>query len=81
MPPDNDIAPPRSRQRWFVCIEYGEGLKIELPSDGEQDALRAGIDHYRRDRRGIAKVGYYGFRARVIVHGEAELREFARQCG
>jgi hypothetical protein len=69
----SDFMPLRAPQRWFKCIEYESGLKIELPFADEQEAVAAGIAHLKLDLRGTVKVGYYGFRSRVIVYAAPEL--------
>ncbi len=63
----------RAPRRWFACIEYAPGLKIELPYEDEDMAIAAGIAHLEREQSGTIKIGYYGFRSRVIVYSADEL--------
>ncbi len=69
-----DFVPLRAPQRWFKCMEYGPGLKIELPFADEASAVEAGVEHIQSGMTGVVKIGYYGFRSRVIVYAEPELR-------
>ncbi len=73
--------PQRAPERWFKCVEYAHGLEIELPFESEAEALESGIAHVRAGFGGAAKVGYYGFRSRIIVYAAAELHDFAHKCG
>ena len=68
-----NFVPLRAPQRWFMCIEYAPGLKVELPYADEAIAIAAGIAHVKSGQNGVAKIGYYGFRSRVIVYAAAEL--------
>ncbi len=72
---DAETVPPRAPKRWFRCIEYAAGLKVESPYGSELDALNAAAAHVCSGDGGHVKVGYYGFRSRVIVLTDAELRQ------
>ncbi len=69
----SDAVPLRAPQRWFKCIEYVPGLKVELPYENESAAIAAGIAHLNAGHSGVVKIGFYGFRSRVIVYTAIEL--------
>ena len=73
IPFTTDSVPLRAPRRWFKCIEYAGGLKIELPQPDEAAAIAAGIEHLDAGHGGTVKIGYYGFRSRVILYKADEL--------
>jgi hypothetical protein len=75
----SDFVPLRAPQRWFKCVEYAHGLKIELPYADENAAIAAGIEHLETGQSGVVKIGYYGFRSRVIVYAKAELSSLSAE--
>ena len=65
----------RAPRRWFRCIDYACGLKIETCYDSDASAFEAALDHLRQSAPGKVKIGYYGFRSRVIVCTDGEIRQ------
>ena len=72
-------VPPRAPQRWFAHIDYGNGFRIELPQPSETAAVRLAVSHVEHGHSGTVKVGYYGFRSRVIAYSGEQLLALLKQ--